>query len=127
MLKRIGACCLMVSLAALAAAQSDLPASGSHHAVPDLSTKLLRLQESAARHPDGRLLPERVAELLPELVRFDSTGAPRSIRHRQLNSLLLDEVRRLSERVAALEATEGAGLDDPSTEPLVRIRVTRHE
>lgn len=127
MLRRIGACCLMFSLTGFTASRLDTPAAGLHAAIPDLPRRLLLLQERASRHPDHRLRREEVAEILPELVHFDSDGHPRAVRHRLLSSLLLEELRRLSERVAALEAGHRPAPGELRARPLVRIRVVRYE
>lgn len=127
MLTRIGVCCLVLSLTGFAAARLDDPTSDSRAASADLEAKLLHLQESASRHPDGELSAPVVAEVLPDLVEYDSEGRPRTVRHRQLNTLLLEELRRLAARVADLEAATATGHPARRPEPLVRITVARHE
>ena len=126
MVGRIGACCLVFSLAGLSAARPDELALRSSHAIPDLAPRLLRLHESLGgddREP--RLASEAVAEVFPELVDFDAEGRPKRVRYRRLASLLLGEVRRLADRVAELERERPP--EARGSEPIIRITVARDE
>ncbi len=57
--------------------------------------------------PQYGLIAEEVAEVAPDLVIYDDVGDPYTVRYEQLVPLLLNELQRLNERVAALEAEVG--------------------
>ena len=58
--------------------------------------------------PDGilqyGLIAEEVAEVAPDLVIYEDNGDPYTVRYEQLVPLLLNELQRLHDRVAALES-----------------------
>lgn len=122
MLARTALCCVVLWIAGAAAPPASGVAVARFHGALDLTDALIQLRETAALPPPRHgLAAARVAELLPELVRYDAEGRPRSVRYRLLTSVLLAEVERLDTRVARLEAELGGA--EEATEPLVRIRV----
>lgn len=126
-LRKIEVCCLVFLLTGFAAARLDDPVAILRSSVPDLSARLVRLEERTSSRTDGRLVAADVAELLPELVEFDELGRPRSIQYRMLSRVLLDELSRLRARVAELETAGSTPDPRERVEPLVRITVARHE
>lgn len=50
------------------------------------------------------LIAEEAAEVMPHLVTYDAFGQPYTIRYHDLPSILLNELQKLSKRVAELEA-----------------------
>lgn len=125
MLRRIGVYCLVFSLTGLASARLDAPEASQ--AVQDLAATLVRLQEDAARSTGEPLSASELAAVLPEVVEFDDQGRPRAVRYAMLSRILLDEVARLARRVAELEAASLPAEKRPRLEPLVRIKVARHD
>lgn len=120
MLRRTGACILILGLAG----HSSLPADGADRAptpVSELSDQLLRLHERTGGRADLDLLSPEAVELLNELTRADEERPPAA----PSTWILLRELRRLAERVDELEAELRALGDQRQSEPLVRIKVTR--
>jgi len=82
------------------------------HDMADVSQALLRLRPVAFRYrqpaADGLqplqygLIAEEVAEVLPELVVYDSTGQPETVRYHVLPAMLLNELQRQERELAAL-------------------------
>ena len=52
---------------------------------------------------DFGLIAEEVHEILPELVTYDENGDPSGLRYQMINILLLEEVKKLKERIEVLE------------------------
>ena len=50
------------------------------------------------------LIAEEVADIMPELVTYDMLGAPYTVRYNDLPAILLNELQKLSKRVAELES-----------------------
>ncbi len=80
----------------------------------DSSSKLLQLRPVTflykPEYDDGShalqygLIAEEVAELYPDMVGYDKDGQPSSVKYQSLTPMLLNEVQKLEDRVAALEA-----------------------
>jgi hypothetical protein len=83
----------------------------------EASGRLLDLKPVTFRYKDSRgngekpleygLIAEEVAQVFPDLVVFDSTGQPKTVKYRLLSSLLLNELQKqhtqLDGQVAAIE------------------------
>ena len=79
----------------------------------DTSSKLLQLRPVTffykPEYDDGShtlqygLIAEEVAKLYPDMVGYDKDGQPSSVKYQSLAPMLLNEVQKLQERLAALE------------------------
>jgi hypothetical protein len=74
----------------------------------ELRPVAFRFKQLVAADPDAPLefglIAEEVAEVFPELVNFDDQGRPESVQYHLLSALLLGEVKRLHERLEAVES-----------------------
>jgi hypothetical protein len=59
--------------------------------------------EDGSRPLEYGLIAEEVADIYPDLVTHTPDGAPETVQYHKINAMLLNEVQKLSARVAALE------------------------
>ncbi len=81
------------------------------HDMGDRSDRLMDLRpvsfsytKDASHSTQYGLIAEEVHEVLPELVSYDADKTPYSVRYNDLPAMLLNEIQKLSKRVAELEA-----------------------
>lgn len=77
----------------------------------DRSSKVMNLRpvnfsykEDPTNSMQFGLIAEEVAEVMPELVVYDASHNPHSVRYHELPSILLNEIKKLTKRVEDLEA-----------------------
>jgi hypothetical protein len=85
------------------------------HDMADASSGLLRLRPVTCRYEqpqadgskpvDYGLIAEEVAEVYPDIVVKGADGQVQTVQYQKLTPMLLNEVRRLEKRLAALEAS----------------------
>lgn len=61
-------------------------------------------KNQSARYRSIGLIAEEVSEVMPRLVVFDKEGSPETVKYHDLPVLLLNELQKLSKRVAELES-----------------------
>jgi hypothetical protein len=88
----------------------------------DLTERLLELRpvvfrykqevQSGERPLEYGLIAEEVAEVFPELVVYDEEGQPFAVKYHLLSSMLLNELKKLHERVEAQGAERARELEE---------------